>query len=57
MEVTAAYNSSHPLFGFFRPNEIFSLKIFFSTFDKIAVKNPAQSGGCNPLPATITDSP
>ena len=42
-------NSSHPLSGFLRQNEIFSFNLIFSTFDKIAVQSPAQSGGCNPL--------
>jgi hypothetical protein len=35
-------NSSHPLSGFLRQNDIFSFKIFFSKLDKIAVKNPKQ---------------
>lgn len=35
-------NSSHPPFGHCSQNEIFSLEIFFSTFDKIVVQNPEQ---------------
>ena len=35
-------NSSHPLSGFLRQNENLFHKKYFSTFDKIVVKNPEQ---------------
>jgi len=43
MKTTAkntATNSSHPLSGFLRQNENLFHRKYFSTFDKIAVKNP-----------------
>jgi len=42
-------NSSHPLSGFLRQNEILFHKKYFSTFDKLVVTNPAQTSGCKTL--------